>query len=437
MSALFIWSSRRLTLAKPPDLPWWPAQPPEWQHDSQGLSQRVLSSLSYQVLATTSSGTTAATELQPQQVFRLVCFVSVLSVFTVFPVFMVLKSIGAGPEPFTPLLCFESKLTFSHHALSEIFKGSFNFFKNNHSPQHCQGLSSNQFQKGVSWDHIQRIPTTTTRFMVIFVLPTLNSRSTTLWQADHCLLHPSSLEMTRILKTHSVVLEPLLRNDVACSPWVYQPAGLRISYPYTTYKTLQCAAQVVCHRSLSTRCPWGPLWPTSIWFSLHCKDLTTIAAWFPPPAQLLVLETPQPHKALHLLQLLETFLLSSTFATAFAAFALCSRLCLGLCNRLGCWGSSRSFAGILGPAVLSCMTWLAAMAAFHRLWAITSKVSTFAAVVASDTFRTWLWPCCHMNSAVQVIGESHSGVVRDHRLPNPGNSGGTTVELNIFCHLLW
>ena len=33
-----------------------------------------------------------------------------------------------------------------------------------------------------------------------------------------------------------------------------------------------------------------------------------------------------------------------------------------------------------------------AMAAFHRLWAITSNVSTFAAVVASDTFRTLLWP---------------------------------------------
>ena len=66
----------------------------------------------------------------------------------------------------------------------------------------------------------------------------------------HCLLHPSSLEMDQ--DTQNVVLDPLLRNDVACSPWVYQPAGLRTSYPYTTYKILQCAAQVVCHRSLST-----------------------------------------------------------------------------------------------------------------------------------------------------------------------------------------
>ena len=40
--------------------------------------------------------------------------------------------------------------------------------------------------------------------------------------------------------------------------------------------------------------------------------------------------------------------------------------------------------------------------------------------------------CCHMNSAVQVIGESYSGVVRNHRLPNPGNSSCTTVELNIL-----
>ena len=134
MSALFIWSSRRLalTLAEPPDLPLvtcatsWVAT---WFTGS--LVKESLVPLVTRSLATTSSGTTAATELQPQQVFRLVCFVSVLSVFTVFPVFMVLKSIGAGPEPFTPLLCFESKLTFSHHALSEIFKGSFNFFKNN------------------------------------------------------------------------------------------------------------------------------------------------------------------------------------------------------------------------------------------------------------------------------------------------------------------
>ena len=51
--------------------------------------------------------------------------------FAVFPVFTVLKSIGAVPEPFTPLLRFVGKVTFSHHALSETFKGNFAFFKNN------------------------------------------------------------------------------------------------------------------------------------------------------------------------------------------------------------------------------------------------------------------------------------------------------------------
>ena len=232
-------------------------------------------------------------------------------------------------------------------------------------------------------------------------------------------------------------LEPLLRNDVACSPWVYQPAGLGISYPYTTYILLQCAAQVVRHRSLSTRCPCGPLWPTSIWSSLHCKrfdyhgslvSTLLLNFWF--------------LRLLSLTRLFTFFDFSklssfpSTFAFALATFALGSRLCLGLCTRLGSWGSSRSFAGILGPAVLSCMTWLAAMAAFHWLWAITRKVSFLAAVVASDTLRALLWPCSHMHFAVQVIGESHSGVVCYHRLPNPGNSSCTTVELNILCHLL-
>ena len=52
------------------------------------------------------------------------------------------------------------------------------------------------------------------------------------------------------------------------------------------------------------------------------------------------------------------------------------------------------------------------MAALHWLWAITCIVSFLAAVVASDTLRALLWPCSHMHFAVQVIGESHSGVVR-------------------------
>ena len=122
----------------------------------------------------------------------------------------------------------------------------------------------------------------------------------------------------------------------------------------------------------------------------------------------------------------------STFATTFAAFALCSRLYLGLCNRLGCWGISRSFAGILGPAVLSCMTWLAAMAAFYRLC-----MSSFATIVASDALRALLWPCSHRHLVVQVIGEFHTCVVCHHRLPNSGHCCCTTVKLHELCYLVW
>ena len=91
--------------------------------------------LRYTVLVTTSSGTTAAT-FRLQSVFR---FVLVLSVLTVFPVFMVLKSIGAGPEAFTPFLPIGCKVTFSHHAVSEILKGNFVFSPWNDPLPHCQG----------------------------------------------------------------------------------------------------------------------------------------------------------------------------------------------------------------------------------------------------------------------------------------------------------
>ena len=294
------------------------------------------------------------------------------------------------------------------------------------------------FQKAVSWDHIQR---NSYHYYTLHGNLGLTYLEFQIYNPfDRQIIVSCTLQAwrwTRIHKTHSVVLDPLLRNDVACSPWVYQPAGLGISYPYTTYILLQCAAQVVRHRSLSTRCPCGPLWPTSIWSSLHCKrfdyhsslvSTLLLNFWF--------------LRLLSLTRLFTFFDFSklssfpSTFASALATFALGSRLCLGLCTRLGSWGSSRFLAGILGPAVLSCMTWLAAMAAFHWLWAITRKVSFLAAVVASDTLRAMLWPCSHMHFAVQVIGESHSGVVCNHRLPNPGNSSCTTVELNILCHLL-
>ena len=74
MSALFTWSSRRLalTLAEPPDVALvtcatsWVAT---WFTGS--LVKESLVPLVTRSLATTSSGTTAATEQQPQSVFRL------------------------------------------------------------------------------------------------------------------------------------------------------------------------------------------------------------------------------------------------------------------------------------------------------------------------------------------------------------------------------
>ena len=179
------------------------------------------------------------------------------------------------------------------------------------------------------------------------------------------------------------------------------------------------------------------LWSTSIWSSLHCKGFDyhsrlvstlLLNLWF--------------LRLLSFCRLFTFFNFSklssfpSTFATAFAAFALCSRRCLWLCSRLGCWGSSRSFAGILGPAALSCMTWLAAMAAFHRLWACTSYVSSFAAVVASDALRALLWPCSHMHPAVQVIGESHTCVVC-HTDSQTLATAVAPVKLHELCHLVW
>ena len=139
------------------------------------------------------------------------------------------------------------------------------------------------FQKGVSWDHIQRnsyhyytlhgnLRLTYVEFQICnpFDRQIIVSCTLQAWR------------WTRILKTHSVVLDPLLRNDVACSPWVYQPAGLRISYPYTTYKTSSVLLRW-CVTGLSVLdVPVAPFGPPASDPVFTAKDLTTIAAWFPP-----------------------------------------------------------------------------------------------------------------------------------------------------------
>ena len=95
------------------------------------LSQRVLSSLSYQVLShnilrdNCCNWTTTTTSVS----FGLFRFsaVSVQSVSSVHGA----QVHRCWSRTLHTTLVLESKLTFSHHALSEIFKGSFNFFKNN------------------------------------------------------------------------------------------------------------------------------------------------------------------------------------------------------------------------------------------------------------------------------------------------------------------
>ena len=107
-------------------------------------------------LVTTSTGTIAAT-FRSQSVVCFVSFVLVLSLFTTFPVFF---PVFAG-----------------------VLLGSIHLF----SAQ-------------VHW-HCARA-------LGFFAF----------WQADRCLLHPSSWTWTLILKTHRVVLDPLLRNNVARWP---------------------------------------------------------------------------------------------------------------------------------------------------------------------------------------------------------------------------
>ena len=122
------------------------------------------------------------------------------------------------------------------------------------------------------------------------------------------------------------------------------------------------------------------------------------------------------------------------------------------CSTSGSWDSSASSGSspsstsrnfllsldlLLGPAVLSCMTWLAAMAAFHRLWAITSYVSSFAAVVASNALRALLWPV----ATCTLLSRSLVSLIRvcgmPPQTPNSGHCCCTTVKLHELCYLVW
>ena len=133
MSALFIWSSRRLalTLTEPPDLPLvtcttsWVVT---WFTGS--LVKESLVPLVTRSLATTSSGITAATELQPQQVFRLVCFVQYCQCSQCFQCWWC-SSLSVLVQIPSHHSCVLKANWLSATMLSQKFKGNFNFFKNN------------------------------------------------------------------------------------------------------------------------------------------------------------------------------------------------------------------------------------------------------------------------------------------------------------------
>ena len=242
------------------------------------LSQRVLSSLSYQVLShnilrdNCCNWTTTTTSVS----FGLFRF-SAVSVHSVSSVHGAQVHRCWSRTLHTTLVLWK-QTDFQPPCSLRNLQRKFQFLQKQSTllsiAKDCLPTS---FQKGVSWDHIQR---NSYHYYTLHGNLRLTYLEFQIYNPfDRQIIVSCTLQAwrwTRILKTHSVVLDPLLRNDVACSPWVYQPAGLRISYPHTTYKLLQCAAQVVCHRSLSTRCP---LWPPLAHQHLIQSSLQTI--WLP------------------------------------------------------------------------------------------------------------------------------------------------------------
>ena len=113
--------------------------------------------------------------------------------------------------------------------------------------------------------------------MVIFVLPTLNSRSTTPF--DRQIIVSCTLQAwrwTRILITHSVVLDPLLRTM-----WHVAPESTSqqvLGSPIPTLPTNSCSVTGLSVLDV----PVAPIGPPASDPVFTANDLTTIAVWFPP-----------------------------------------------------------------------------------------------------------------------------------------------------------
>ena len=174
MSALFIWISRRLALTwiEPPDLSLvtcatsWVAT---WFTGSLVLSHNVLRDNCCNWTTTTTSVSFG--------LFR----------FSAFSVHSVSSVHGAQvhrcwSRTLHTTLVLWKQTDFQPPCSLRNLQRKFQFLQKQSTllsiAKNCLPTS---FQKGVSWDHIQRnsYHYCTTRFMVIFVLPTLNSRSTT------------------------------------------------------------------------------------------------------------------------------------------------------------------------------------------------------------------------------------------------------------------
>ena len=189
--------------------------------------------------------------------------------------------------------------------------------------------------------------------------------------------------------------------------------------PIPTYKILQCAAQVVCH-GLSLDPPASDPVFTA-------KDLTTITALFPSSCSPSGSSSPS-----------STSLSFPPFPRPFAAFALCSRLGLGLCRRFRwkltllvvCWDPWPSSPQLCD---LTCR-----MAAFHRLWAFTSFVPSLPQlwqVRASE-------PCFGLVATCTLLSRSLVSLIRvwyattDSQtltLPRSYSPEGGAVLLQVSC----
>ena len=137
-----------------------------------------------------------------------------------------------------------------------------------------------RFQKGGSWDHIQR---NSYHYYSLHGNLLLTYIEFQIYNPfDRQIIVSCTLQAwrwTRILKTHTVVLDPLLRNDVACSPWVTSQQVL--GSPTPTLPTNSCSVLLRwCVAGLSVLdVPVAPMAPPAS--DPVFTALIAIATWSP------------------------------------------------------------------------------------------------------------------------------------------------------------